>query len=255
MGRRGFTLIETLVTIAIIIVMLAIALPLLGRARASARETRCLAAIRGAHQLVMAYSNDARELPPHGEYQPGTLSAGMPAVQIAFPEVGILEVSYFNQPSIWATIVAYWQKDAIAGATCPSSPGRMQSIEPPRDGMLHTGIVTSYYLSAAFYAAPSYWSDAPSSSDSVLGPQRLSDVRFASDKSLLYEHMVFHIRSEATRPTSPECDRSPVVFVDGHAASHAFRGVDAVTVAHDAESPMPFSHTPLGVHGRDRTSP
>ncbi|MCC6679180.1 MAG: type II secretion system protein [Phycisphaerales bacterium] len=65
MKTRAFTLIELLVVIAIIAVLLAILLPGLGHARASARLSQCQTRIRSQGQIVFTYANDYREsLPP-----------------------------------------------------------------------------------------------------------------------------------------------------------------------------------------------
>ncbi len=63
---KAFTLVELLVVIAIVSVLVAILLPTLSKARASARTTLCLSNQRGMTQLILMYTADWREgIPPH----------------------------------------------------------------------------------------------------------------------------------------------------------------------------------------------
>ncbi len=64
MPRRGFTLIETLVVIALVAVLAAILLPTLNAARDSARSAVCLANLRSVYALVRIYADENRGYGP-----------------------------------------------------------------------------------------------------------------------------------------------------------------------------------------------
>ncbi len=67
-SRHAFSLIELLVVIAISGTLLAMALPSLGRARAGAGATRCLAQLRSLGQLTNLYADDHRDLMPRSQH-------------------------------------------------------------------------------------------------------------------------------------------------------------------------------------------
>jgi hypothetical protein len=62
--RPGFSLIELVVTVGIVMVLLGLALPSLGRARAGARLSQGGVTLRQNHWAVIAYGNDYREVYP-----------------------------------------------------------------------------------------------------------------------------------------------------------------------------------------------
>ena len=66
-GRvAGFTLVELLVVVGIIAVLVAILLPVMGKARESARRTACLSNLRQVHAIFHIYAMENRDLVPIG---------------------------------------------------------------------------------------------------------------------------------------------------------------------------------------------
>ena len=78
--RRGFSLIELLIVIAIILIIITIALPRFAKAQMFARETSALAAIRTLHTVqVQYYSQYGRHATSLTELGPPATGADSPA--------------------------------------------------------------------------------------------------------------------------------------------------------------------------------
>lgn len=65
-GEAGFTIVEFMITMSLIAVMMAIALPALGRAREAVLRTYCMNNMRELGRMFIMYSDDNQ-----GEYPPG----------------------------------------------------------------------------------------------------------------------------------------------------------------------------------------
>lgn len=65
---RAFTLVELLAVIAVIGVLAAIVIPVTGRVRESARNSQCMANLRGLHAAALLWSADNKGRLPDGRY-------------------------------------------------------------------------------------------------------------------------------------------------------------------------------------------
>ncbi len=80
--QRGFTLSELLVVITVIAILVSLLLPVIGMARESARNLRCLSNLRQGMMAVLTYTGDARGILPSGK-NPAAWYAG-PSSDLAF---------------------------------------------------------------------------------------------------------------------------------------------------------------------------
>lgn len=234
---QAFTLVELLVSIAIIALLIGITIPALSSAFSAGKRIKSLANLRSAGQTVSLYHN-RYETYPYATY-------GFPRPQaehkvaVAFP--------------IWA-IDRYWPLTMHEVAPWEDhietwfSPGvDRQLIQDMLDGTIQasTGIVPSYRYSQSFVGDPSIWSERPAQGEArAIRPH---EVAFPSEKVLMFDQDRFYLK-EDVREDRPR----PVLMADGSAAAR-----DDSDAAKPIENPLSefeaqiFHDTPNGVHGRD----
>jgi type IV pilus assembly protein PilA len=116
-NRRGFSLIELLIVIAIILIIITIALPKLNRARMYSQETAAIGAIRTLHTAQVQFSSQygrfavsLAELGPPASGGPTAASADLIGTDLALGEKSGYKFTMTGSPSgyvINAVPVAY----------------------------------------------------------------------------------------------------------------------------------------------------
>jgi len=246
--RRGFTLIEAILTVALISVLLFMLAPSLSRVRESARTTANLSNLRQHVAIVSAYATDYSGLVPQLAEPTATYSV------IRCESQGVaLAVPYF-------AVTRYWHIGLADGYYAGEWKGR--SFHSP--WIREPGVQTSYVLSCTMMADPAFYNlstrlDLPHQ----LRAARLDEVQFPSNKAMLASAESY--RTSTARDTGYLAMRqatTDVGMVDGHAEHPKAESV--VPQIHNGDGPfsvadygghmgalLPMTHTERGVRGRD----
>ena len=126
-GRRGFSLIELIVSIGIVALLIGVLLPALGGAMGFAREIRCRANIRSLVTAVRMYHDDHDGLLPWAARRPQTLEHPEPYDALS----GYLGVELPSEPGAGESV------ERVEPFACPSD----------REWVIHTGF--SYHYAPA----------------------------------------------------------------------------------------------------------
>lgn len=245
MHRRGFSLVEALIVIAVIAILLAILLPQLRRGRAMATEVASLANLRSIGQTVELYGQSNGNRFPFAA--PGTeLSLAPPPTRAVLP-LG----SPFLLEGMWPTLmhdVAPWTEHFQSWL----SPGRPREDIPwpiPYGLSLPAmGSWVSYRYSNCFVARPRVWDGSGTATESDIGPTTQSMVSYPASKVIFYDGD----RAYATGLPPGTQIKRPALFVDGSASLKLDSDATAPVVNPlVAWSPRVYHDTPGGVTGRD----
>src|SRR5215210_6698105 len=91
-GSRGFTIVELLVVIGVIVVLLAILMPVLGKARTAGKRVACRAQLADIGRFFQMYLNDSKGKLPCVQTMPSVRPVlppvtGQPATEVLDPYV------------------------------------------------------------------------------------------------------------------------------------------------------------------------
>ena len=225
--RRAFTLIELLTVIAVIMLLISILMPSLGRAREMARRTVCLANLRAVGQGCLTYASGSNSHFPCWGDPTRTMAAAFNGIGDAWD---------------WDGVSAKTFSGAAAPTTSPVSNTRnlwklvqMQAGDPktflcPSDGESNEAFVPAVIKS------------------SVAGNSSISDVQNRSQFSYAFQYQgpVPGSAANTTAPgwnTNMKDDPKLVILAD---ASPAFRAkvVDAVATTENHTFELASSTTP-----------
>jgi prepilin-type N-terminal cleavage/methylation domain-containing protein len=123
--RTGFTLTELLVVLGIILIVLALVVPAVGKAWGSARKVECLSNVRHLTAAAVAYAGDNNHyLPDAGS---GNYETYAPLSPLTFGQPPWTQIStgvnpYYVLPSAGGALRKYLGDDAAGFWKCPSAP-------------------------------------------------------------------------------------------------------------------------------------
>lgn len=193
----GFTLLETLVSLAIISLLVVLIAPNLGAVRRSARTTSALASLSGHSRVFATYSMDNREFAP-------AITDPVATSTVLRVEDFVFEFEYFRPMDSWHIALADPYYHASFQDRAFVEPGHSPSV------------VTTFTYSPTFLADPTFWRPETRRSDrSQLRPTRLTEVLFPDKKGMLLARETYQ---ESPSVGSYGHDVAPLSFVDGSVA-------------------------------------
>lgn len=201
--RRGFTLIEVLVSISVIAILISITIPVLRASRDAGRTTLSQANLHSNAQMLYEYSSDRNEEFP--VIVPDGASRGeVNMTRLEFPDGTWSSFSFFNHTSLWPAVLLWAGHESSGTWRAPSSRNE------------YSYFISDYLLSQAFMTDWSYW--APGSEQSARGWRavRHSFVEHPSLKSMIHESPASALARSSGKGEQPEIMSLPVCFVDGH---------------------------------------
>ncbi len=175
-NHRAFSLIELLAVIAIVAVLVARALPALASARRTAKFTRSLSDTRQIAAMLAMYATDNRDTHPYivaGQFE------GLADREPVGPNNGLAPGV---QTSRWHMAMMY-DHPAILELVYPQVAFWPDLRERGREtGDYNAGVIAT----ATLFAAPAYFSDTQPIHDHQLRATRTNEIRYPSDKMILY---------------------------------------------------------------------
>lgn len=250
MKRRGLSLLEVLVVLAVLVVLLAIAVGVLSSARDHSRRATTLSNLRTHAHSIAAYSGEYSDCFPYFTL-PGFASTTLTSGSMS------ITVSFFDAHHTWHL--------ALADSYYGGNPFSKVFVSPRY--FEHEGgtwpLYTPYHYACAFIADPRYWSPTTRRGPDQFTSTQFSQVLYPSAKSLVIESWPFmHDISESGGRSRSASRGLPVVFTDGAARIisgsgwlNGYEKGDGYEFVSDGaihyNDMPPLLHTIDGIRGRD----
>ncbi len=233
----GFTLIETIITIAIIGILIALMAPALGGVRTKANDLTHIANLRSHGAIMAMYTNDWNDTFPYFIDPKATVTI------IRAPGIVLQLDEHFKAFFFWHIALAEqyyggaWDSNALL----------------PRD--YNAELVTPYWYSATFVSSPAFWNERTRTGPEQWRPVRASQVTFPNAKGVIY-----NLREKMNSEFFPDTQRPTVsvAFADGTARrikqgafTRAYPRGEGTWPGSVFHSGLQIMHTIDGVRGRD----
>lgn len=256
----AFSLIELLVVISIIAVLISILLPALAGARTASRELASLNNVRSLGQTFQLYHDQYKSFPfIRGGVKPEGFDApGAPGVYFIrwYPEGTIIGTNrVWSMSMLWPGLVANmapWTENFKSWI----SPGRPAALPEGAINLENDSVAdVSYRYSNSFLGHPKLWKEGGPGSivdDTLIRAVTVSDVEFPSGKVILWDADLAYLRKEPARIAGHFDAKTPMAFVDGHAAlKNPTAALPGIANPLDAGRDTKLHNTADGVQGRD----
>ncbi len=242
MHRKAFTIIELMVTIGIIALLAALALPALSGARIRAHELKAMSQLHALGLTLELYLQDAQN--PYPYHPAGTPYSYAPA---GYPSPGNLTSSDdpWSLSYLWPTTlhrVAPWEQHYQSWL----GPNPQSTDSPtPWQSANDNPAYSTYRYANAFIGDPACWLTV---GPARARPTRQHETRFPSSKAIMFDLGRNYLPTNQ-RPKAPRA----VLAADSSAALR--QDQDATPPVNNRARTLPsiqiYHDTPAGIFGRD----
>ncbi len=253
--RAGWSIIELLVVIGIVLILLSLAVPAFRRARQQALEVGAESNIRQLGALVTQYAGDNKDLPP-----------------VLFRP--IVTIEHRDKPQAvqrgpW-TVRGHWFNNATlfyyALSPIPPTPALRDPAGPPGVPVAPgAGPIAHFMLAECLYTSPEYWDRWTQAGASQFGAQTLPSIMFPSDKGFMKQTLAHNVpgHEDGVPACCIDSVRSAVLWGDHSTSitdqSRLAPGEPNFYYHSGGAQSFWFKGTPIdwtlhGVRGRDRVS-
>lgn len=211
-----------LVVLGIIVIVLSLLMPMLGRTRESASRLACSVQIRQHMQVLFLYASDFDDMWPYAFAQDRgrtrEMSFGTTGLTVPLSE----HPDWLGPSHRWAAqywyvpAISYYGDDALHGSlVCPSDDGadsRRRRAMDARESGLIGGVMRpptlSYALSLALLINPEALDPGAPQPETYEDPRvwtgrRHAEVRFPGSKAAIYESVAAHEHDFVSTPSPP----------------------------------------------------
>lgn len=227
-------------SIGLIMVLIGLMLPALGRMRAAAREVKSLANLKQSFVVITVYQQHFADCFPYGDplrLYPASIDPSAISTNYDHFELALRWQVVVRDLAPWDEFAGIW---VSPGAKVPSRAS---------EAAWH------YPMAHSFVARPELWNHDVALNDAMLNPTRGHEVRYPPSKALMWDGVMAYQLHPELRPDGLLANPMPVMMADGHASTRRLEDASKPILnrlnAINAEGSQPLHNTALGIHGID----